>query len=1077
MTFLQYVAKDILAKHGVKGLADVAVIFPNKRASLFLNQALYEEAGQPIWSPAYYTISDLFRHHSELTVPDQMSLIFRIYNIYVSLTGSDESLDHFFSWGQLMLSDFDDLDKNLVEADKLFINLEAWQEMRDFSFLSEQQRQSLEEFFGKVTTDTALQKRFNDIWTVLRPLYHAFKDSLRKDGLAYEGMLYRDVVEKGIKTLHYKHYIFVGFNLLQKVEQKLFRELQDKGLAEFYWDFDNYYMKPGHEAGRFIRQYLEKFPNELSPGRASAGIDTDEIYNNLSIPKDITYISAPTEDIQARYVSTWLEDCNHEVLSSKFKVQSKTAIVLADEKLLQNVVHCLPTDVGDVNITTGYPLSASPAATLVYALLNLQLHGLTKDGEHYKIAAINQILRHPYVKFLSDDCQGLYQELNEHKTFYPSRKQLTEGRDEKIAILFRKLEPTTDSNVGIPSGTLPLLPWISDVLKLVGVGSRDTEDPLTHESIFRMYTLILRLDDIMSVSTTGLEGEKDGKQIVSTVVLQRLLSQLIDSTSIPFHGEPALGIQIMGVLETRNLDFDHVLVLSCNEGNLPKGVNDTSFIPHSLRKGFEMTTVENKVAIYSYYFHSLLQRAKDVTLTYNNAADDGKQGEMSRFMLQFMVEKGEKQTIRRMTLQSGQNVTPISRVPIEKTGKVKEVLEDIESLSPTAINRYLRCNLQFYYNIICGLKEQDNDDDDEIDNATFGDIFHRTAELIYIYLSGVHHEHVITAEMIDTLMKDKVKIEQFLDQAFREKFFKIEDNGVNYNIEDNKDKNNKGEENTDSSNHKPQTSNHKPQIRYNGLQLLNRNVLRLYIMRLLRLDKETAPFKIIALEENFYDTITFEANGKERKLRLGGQIDRLDNPGNLTPSPSPSERGDAASQRNGLSSFGGNGNTPPLPEREGLLGERSNRSSSFLRVIDYKTGRPLTSAPPDIDEIFDPKYVDSKHSVYYLQAFLYSAIIRFSRNALNSVNKQQLPVAPALLFIREAGGEGYSPILKLKDKDNGSKKHSGYSTVNDIKDVCQDFNENLKALLSEIFDLDTPLRPTEYVDRCTLCPYRNICGL
>lgn len=333
-TFLQYVAKDIIAKHGAENLADIAVVFPNKRASLFLNQAIFEETGHAVWSPSYITISDLFRRHSDKKVPDQIELIFRLYREYVKLTGSDEPLDHFFSWGQLMLADFDDLDKNLVEADKLFINLEAWQEMRDFSFLSEEQRTSLEEFFGKVETDTVLQKKFNDIWKNLGPLYHAFRDSLQRDGLAYEGMLYRDVVEhnmgkEGNAQFHFKHYIFIGFNLLQKVEQRFFRQMRDLGIAEFYWDYDTYFMTPRQEAGRYIRRYLDKLPNELGPGRASAGIDTDAVYDNLRKPKDITYISAPTEDIQARYVATWLSGLGDVVKNDPRSV----AIVLCDESL------------------------------------------------------------------------------------------------------------------------------------------------------------------------------------------------------------------------------------------------------------------------------------------------------------------------------------------------------------------------------------------------------------------------------------------------------------------------------------------------------------------------------------------------------------------------------------------------------------------------------------------------------------------------------------------------------------------------------------------------------------------------
>ena len=981
-TFLQYVAKDIIAKHGGENLADIAVVFPNKRASIFLNQALFEEAGHAVWSPSYITISDLFRHHSDLKVPDQIELIFRLYREYVKLTGSTEPLDHFFSWGQLMLADFDDLDKNLVEADKLFINLEAWQEMRDFSFLSEQQRKSLREFFGKVETDTVLQEKFNDIWKNLGPLYHTFRDSLRKDGLAYEGMLYRDVVERDIfkdnaADFHFKHYIFVGFNLLQKVEQRFFRKMRDTGVAEFYWDYDTYFMTSQHEAGRYIRRYLDHLPNELGPGRASNGIDTDAVYDNLRKPKNITYISAPTEDVQARYVATWLRGLGNVVEKDPCSV----AIVLCDESLLQNVIHCLPGTVKNVNITTGFPLSATPAATLVGVLLALRLQGLNKDGKTYRLSYVNQVLRHPYAKFISDDAPVLYEKLNAHKTYFPAVRQLTEEQGPELVRLFdtKDIKEVTGRELNVA-----LLQWVADILKFVGIGSREEKDPLMHESVFRMYTVINRLKDLFA----QLDAE------TTPVLLQRLLSQLINATSIPFHGEPAIGIQIMGVLETRNLDFEHVLLLSCNEGNIPKGINDTSFIPHSLRKGYEMTTVENKVAIYSYYFHSLLQRAADVTITFNNATDDGRQGEMSRFMLQFMVESG--QTIKRLTMQSGQSVSTVNRVPVEKDETVQKKLAGITSLSPTAISRYLRCQLMFYYNTICGLRE-DDDDDQEIDNKIFGDIFHRTAELIYEDLSGKDHRNTITAEILDRLVtKERYKIDAYLDQAFREKLFKV-----------------------DQPDFHP---------RYNGLQLLNRNVLQLYIQRLLRLDKANTPFDILALESSFYDNLSFGVNGTERTISLGGQIDRIDR-----------------------------------------IGEQ-------LRVIDYKTGKPLTSSAPTVNEIFNTEYVDSKHTGYYLQAFLYSAIIRKSKEAIAAVNPGNKPVAPALLFIREAGKEDYNPILKVKGEGQEDKCRASYFPVDDIDNVYSSFIGHLRSLLSEIFDFSRPFKPTEEKDRCTNCIYKDICG-
>ncbi|MGI6242815.1 MAG: PD-(D/E)XK nuclease family protein [Prevotella sp.] len=983
-SFLQYVAKDILAKHP-EGLSDVAIVFPNKRASLFFNQALYEETGKPLWSPAYITISELFRRHSQLKVPDQILLIFKLYNTFCDVVGTDEPLDHFYSWGQMLLADFDDLDKNMADADKLFINLEAWQELKDFSFLSEAQKESLEKFFGKMMDKTEMQQHFNDVWRHLAKIYHEYKQNLVDEGLAYEGMLYRNVVETEQIDFQYKHYIFIGFNLLQKVEQQLFRKLKMRGMAEFYWDYDEYYINNNNEAGKYIAKYIDKFPNELSHTRVSNDLLSENIYNNMASPKDITYISAPTENIQARYVSEWLKQGN------RIEAGSRTAIVLGDESLLENVIHCLPEEVENVNITTGYPLASSPVSTLVNLLLNLQLRGKVERTDKYRLKFVNQILRHPYAKYISDDCLLLLNELNTHKQYFPNRKLLTTGYDEAMNDLF--------ADVRANKGKLPILAWVATILKRVGIGAREEKNPLMHESVFRMYTLINRLDEIMIPTTAefgltfGNVDEESGKQLVSVAILQRLMTQMIQSTTIPFHGEPLLGIQIMGVLETRNLDFDHVLLLSCNEGNLPRNVNDASFIPHSLRAGYELTTIENKVGIYAYYFYSLLQRAKDVTFTYNNSTDDGQRGEMSRFMLQFMVENGEKQHMNYKTLQSGQDATLIRRLPIEKDDVIKNKLDAIERLSPSAINRYLRCPLQFYYNTVCHLREENNDDEDEIDNVMFGNIFHKTAELIYLDLSN-HYKKAITADAITLLQKDKLRIERHLDQAFREILFKVNDN------------------------------NFRPQ--YNGLQRLNKKAVKLYIDRLLALDKQLAPFDILALEDSFYDNLTFEVQGKERTISVGGQIDRLD-----------------CIMKNG---------------------------KPVIRVVDYKTGTPLSSIPSKVEDIFEPKYIDTKHAAYYLQAFLYAGIIRHGENALATINKRQLPVSPALFFIRQTASANYNPTLKI---GTGKNKEE----IDDIDIKYKEFMVGLKGLLENIFDSSQAFQPTEDGTRCTTCPYNNICGL
>lgn len=990
MTFLQYVAKDILAKHP-EGLSDIAVVFPNKRASLFLNQALYEEAGHALWSPSYITISDLFARHSQLRVPDQILLIFKLYNVFCELTGSNEPLDHFYSWGQLLLSDFDDIDKNMAEAEKLFVTLEAWESMKDTSFLSEKQKQSLEEFFNKMIDDTPLQQNFNAIWQNLAAIYARYRESLEAEGLAYEGMLYRKVVEQEDIDFQYKHYIFVGFNLLQKVEQKLFRRLKDEGRASFYWDYDVYFMDRKNEAGRYISQYLDIFPNQLSAQLISERLSHEDIYQGLSEKKDITYISAPTEDIQARYVSTWLK------ANDRYKDGSRTAVVLGDESLLQTVVHCLPKEISNVNITTGFPLASSPVSTLVTALFDLRLKGKVDRANKYRLKFVNRVLMHPYAKYISTDCQSCYKELNDHRRLYPSIADLTVDYDDGLQTLF--------ADMPLTNGFLPLLSWVADILKRVGIGSREVSDPLLHESVFRMYTLINRLDDIMVIKSNAPVDSHDtvsasvpidsqtGKQVVSVSILQRLMTQLVQSSSIPFHGEPAVGIQIMGVLETRNLDFDHVLMLSCNEGNIPKGVNDASFIPHSLRAGYELTTVENKVSIYAYYFYSLCQRAGDVTLTYNNATDEGRKGEMSRFMMQYMLEKPLDHPIRLMTLQSGQSAVGIHRQPVAKSGPVLDKLHSIERLSPSAINRYLRCPLQFFYNTICELREQDNDDEDEIDSKSFGNIFHRSAELIYSDLSG-NCSKSITADAINNMLNDRSAVGRYVDQAFRELLFKVDD------------------------------PTFRPQ--FNGLHLLHRKVIMLYLERLLRLDRALAPIDILSVEHSYYDNMTFDVDGKTHSLVIGGYIDRLD--------------------------------------------QVVRHGRKAIRVIDYKTGTPLTTLPADMSDVFDSQYVDSKHTAYYLQAMLYASIIRNNNKNTQDDRLADLPVIPALLFVRQASGTDYDPALAFGTPSNAVK-------VEDIAELQPTFMEGLQALLTEIFTPSIDFSPTSSPERCLTCPYRKICGL
>ena len=559
--------------------------------------------------------------------------------------------------------------------------------------------------------------------------------------------------------------------------------------------------------------------------------------------------------------------------------------------------------------------------------------------------------------------------------------------DEGLSLLFRNLEEqTTEATQG--SYNKQLISYLLDILRMIGTQAKDLNDPLFHESLYRTYTLLNRLQELIT----------SGDLEVDTITLERLIQQLIQTTSIPFHGEPAEGIQVMGVLETRNLDFDHILVLSCNEGKIPKGVNDSSFIPYSLRKAYGLTTVENKVAIFAYYFHSMLQRAHDITLTYNNATEDGQSGEMSRFMLQLMVES--QHPIVRKTLIAGQKPLRPAYDEEPKTDEVMKVLDDVRMLTPTFLNTYQRCQKQFYYKYVKGLLEPDEIDEDEVDNRIFGNIFHRAAELFYYGFaskSDIQTDEkgkqqlirpiVITAENLDQAMKDKMLVDRLVDQAFREELFKVGNNDYH--------------------------------PKYNGLQLINKEVIASYLRQLISIDRRQTPFTIIGMELVVSDTLKVNTSRGEKQFKIGGFIDRLDA---ISPISNITER---------------------------------------IRVIDYKTGRAQTTHPKDIAEIFSatPQAL-SKHTDYYLQAFLYSMIIRNSKR----YNSAQNPVSPGLLFIQNAGAEDYDPTLKL-----------GKEKVEDIAAYEEDFLAHLRSLIADIYNPALPLRPTSDKKRCAYCPYAGLC--
>ena len=828
-TFLQLVAQDLYKKIG-NDLSRTAVVFPNKRASLFFNEHLAAQSDRPLWSPTYVSISDLFRRLSPWKAGDPIRLVCELYKVFREETKSEETLDDFYFWGELLISDFDDVDKNLVEADRLFGNLQDLKNIMDIpDYLDKEQEEAIREFFQNFSIErrTELKKKFISLWDKLGAIYHRYRQNLSELGIAYEGMMYREVMEQLDTTrLEYDRYVFVGFNVLNRVEQKFFQRLQDAGKAWFYWDYDVFYTRRPqtgnppyrHEAGEFILRNLKLFPNQLPESRLDV----------MSRPKQIRFLSAPTENAQARFLPRWMKELN---LPEEAR-QKENAVVLCNEALLVPVLHTLPEEVKDVNITMGFPLAQTPVYSYINALAELQTDGYRADSGRYVYAAVLAVLKHPYVRQLSPEAEALENRLTRDNRFYPLPSELKSD-----AFLEKVFTPQND----IKSLCAYLTERIKDVAELY----RDTPEEeekdifgqLYRESLFKSYTLVNRL--------LGLIDSGELKDI-RTETLKRLMNRLLTAANIPFHGEPAIGMQVMGVLETRNLDFKNLIILSLNEGKLPKSGGESSFIPYNLRKAFGMTTIEHKNAVYAYYFYRLLQRAENVTLMYNTSTEGLNRGEMSRFMLQLLAEWPHD--IRQEYLEAGQSPQAARTICVEKTPEMIERMcgrYDVRKhpkafFSPSALNAYLDCRLRFYFRYVAGLKMPD-EVTAEIDSALFGTIFHRSAELVYTDLTA--HGKDVSKEDLERLLKNGVKLQDYVDRAFKEKFFHVAEN---------------------------------EQPEYNGTQLIHARVIASYLRQLLRNDLQYAPFRMEGMEQEVKEVMEIDTPTGKLPIQIGGTIDRMD---------------------------------------------------------------------------------------------------------------------------------------------------------------------------------------------------------
>ena len=821
ISFQTELAATLLHRHS-GDLSKLVVLFPSLRARTFFNDALATLVDRPLWQPSWSTIDELMERGSGLVRGERIRLITELYKVYVKHHPT-EKLDKFYFWGNMLISDFDMIDKYMVDADMLLRNITDIKEIEsDVSYLTPEQERILMSFWNSIGPEASLtehKRQFLVVWKSLPAIYKEYREVLFKLGIGYPGMIYRATAER-IKqgeeiALPNKRYILAGFNALSKSEEILFQYLAHRECgAEFYWDYDDYYVaNRDNEAGKFLRGNISMFPA------------TEHIGHNYFTTQDkkLNVAACTSNIVQVKHIA--------EILKSlpKEELDRRTAIVLTDENLLIPLIHALPEEVKSVNITMGYPLKTTLAYTLIERLISLQAHGRNSENGITKFyhADVVGLLSHPYIV---DTCKEQSAEhirdINTNRIISVDASRFAD--DTLLNTIYRCKYDNWEN----------LSQYLIDVVSSL-------IDAINGGDIEHIEYLRITLDELYKTANSLHNCDiVDLPLDVYTSLLRRHLQ----GVTIPFEGEPIEGVQIMGILETRNIEFKNVIILSMTDANFPGNrTEQPSFIPYALRLAYNMPTPEEHEAMYAYYFYRLIQRAERVDMLYCSRADDKSTGERSRYIYQLEYESPFKLDKRSVGVDLKlEDVAPIS-IPKQKADN--ELLERYlqkgsgYNLSPTALFRYIECPLKFYLATIAHIKSSD-ELSDKIDALTFGNILHETMQLLYTPLINKDkdklHKHFVK-------LKDKKLIEDSVDTIIGK---------ILFNDESAKQEN------------------------FTGDTLLVRDIIVKYIYEgILDYDSSQKEFKIVGLEKDVDCRYPISNN---RFVNLLGRADRIDQLGDGT---------------------------------------------------------------------------------------------------------------------------------------------------------------------------------------------------
>lgn len=896
--FLAQCADFVYKKHQAE-MHKVCVVFPNRRSGVFFTSYLQKFINKPVVAPEITTIGEFFASFSNCFQPEKLQLISLLFSEFKKQTQTTETFDQFYFWGEMLLSDFNDIDRYLVDAKDLFTNVANLKEIDTyFDYLTDEQKEALKQFWGSVAVADRkeFQQKHAQIWEKLYPVYDGFKKSLKEKNQAYPGMADRLVVKalsENKLNFQFEKYYFVGLNALNECEKRLFRYLKTEGRAVFLWDYDGFYTDdPVNEAGKFMRENLLNFPPPE---------DFELKTNCFSESKKIELVAVSSSNGQAQQIPVFLDKIQKEP-DSGF---DETAVVLADESLLFPVLGAIPEEYKTINVTMGYPVRNS----MVHGFLLL----LIRLVKNKKVAATGEVT--VYHRFVTDILRHQLLSTIETKTV---KSYLAEIQSyNKITL---KLSEINFSDIHKTIFSVPLKVqdysrYFLQVLSAVhSVFSNNENESILIEIINSVYNAIEKLDLLVA----GVEKEQETE--ISETVYFRLLSQYLAGETVTFEGEPLSGIQVMGILETRCLDFKNLVIIGLNESKWPRTFTNASFIPHNIRKAFVLPSIEEQDAMYAYYFYRLIQRAENISATYNVVKDGIQTGELSRYGYQLLFDSPHKPVKKNLDFSFAAG--KMQPVVVAGSEILSKKLLDKNStefpLSPSAINTYLQCNLRFYFKYLAGLPEPD-ELKEEIDGAIFGTIFHEVLEELYTPFVG----KTVNTSDFDKILNDRIRLDNLILRKIRKVYLKQPEDAGTFVPE--------------------------------GKTILFFENLKIYIEKLLKIDKETAPFQIVSLEKSYKTSLAVEIGGEERQILVGGKIDRIDKVNGVT------------------------------------------------RIIDYKTGNVGSLVFKEVEELFRK---DEKHpKKEILQALIYSIVVQESTS--------EPEIKPAIFGLRKLFSDNFDPTIKM----------------------------------------------------------------